>query len=154
LIKRTVIISALLLLALLAPQMLSSNSAQAATAGNCSGSSTMFLGIPTWYKYLPHHFNTATNECVIGEEDNNGGASLDVPKAIAPILLAIIEILLRVGTYLAVGIIIWGALQYQFSQGEPDRTKNARTTIINAVVGLVIAIFATAIVNLIGRNIF
>jgi hypothetical protein len=99
------------------------------------------LGIPTWYKYL-------------GGEIENGRCSVlfAFPNDIGAILLAVVEIVLRIGAYVAIAMIIWGGIQYQLSQGEPDKTKNARTTIINAIIGLVIAILATAIVNIVGRN--
>jgi len=38
------------------------------------------------------------------------------------------------------------------SRGEPENTKAARGTIVNALIGLVIAASATAIVNLIAGN--
>lgn len=52
----------------------------------------------------------------------------------------------------AVGFIIFGGFQYMLSQGEPERTKGARSTILNALIGLAISLSAVAIVNLIGRN--
>lgn len=129
-------------------------SALAASKDHCEDPSPIsFLSIPTWYKYLDPKFDDATQECKFTKPvDANG--NLIITQAIGPILLAVTEILLRVGTYLAIGVIVWGGIQYQISQGEPERTKNARSMIINAVVGLVIAIFATAIVNLVGRNVF
>ncbi|MES2971853.1 MAG: pilin [Patescibacteria group bacterium] len=140
---------------------------------NCNGNSGGFLGIPTWYKYLEPQYTPAqashpgdstanppvpatpgyAESCRVHFPKNEKGKE-DVTLAIGPILLAVTEILLRLGTYLAVAIIIWGGFQYQLSQGDPERTKNARTMILNSLIGLVIAISATAIVNLVGRNIF
>ncbi len=99
--------------------------------------------IPTWYKYLD------------SRTDDTGKCSLDgfvVPDDIGKVLLAIVEIILRVGALVAVGFVVYGGFQYILSQGEPDRTKNARTTIINALIGLVIATFATIIVNFVGSR--
>ena len=63
------------------------------------------------------------------------------------------EIILRIGSVVAIGFVIFGGFQYIISQGEPERIKNSRTTIINAIVGLVVTIFASAIVSLIGNAI-
>jgi hypothetical protein len=78
---------------------------------------------------------------------------ISIPESIIPILMAIFEILLYIGGVVAVVFVIYGGIQYIISQGEPDRIRGARTTIINALVGLVIVILSTAIVNLIARNI-
>lgn len=102
-----------------------------------------FLGLPTWYKYLDKAVDSA-GDCSIQFE-----LATDASK----ILLAVFEIILRIGGIVAVGFIIYGGFQYIISQGEPERTKGAKSTILNAVIGLAIAISATAIVNLIGRNI-
>lgn len=118
--------------------------AQAATmdGSNCTGQSNNFLAFPTWYKYLNPQWTGS--ECRI---------DIAIPESIIPILLAIFEILLRVAGIFAVIFVIYGGFQYLTSTGEPDKAKNARTTIINALVGMMIAIFSTAIINLIGQNI-
>lgn len=101
-----------------------------------------FLGFPTWYQYLE------------GEIDTSGKCSVvfDFPNDFGAILLAIFEIILRIGALAAVGFVIYGGFQYILSHGEPDRLKAARGTIINAIVGLVITLFATAFVNLIAGS--
>jgi hypothetical protein len=98
--------------------------------------------LPTWYKYLD------TVRTLDGKCDVN----FDVQKDIGRILLAVFEIILRVGALIAVGYVIYGGVQYILSQGEPDRIKNARTTILNALIGLVIATLATVIVNFVGSR--
>ncbi len=122
----------------------------AATQENCAAESGSFLGFPTWYKYLEP--NLVDNECKLTfpkDSDGNESVILAIPR----ILLAVFEIILRIAGLAAVGFIIFGGFQYLISQGEPDRTKGAKSTILNAVIGLAITISATAIVNLIGRNI-
>lgn len=47
----------------------------------------------------------------------------------------------------AVLMVIIGGIKYASSQGEPQSTAKAKNTIIYAVVGLVISIFAVAIVD-------
>jgi hypothetical protein len=127
-------------LAVLSPAPAGAVSAAYCNQANADNSS--FLGFPTWYKYL--------NPRIEG-----GGCKLDTgfPEVIPRIAFALFEILLRVAGIAAVMFIVYGGFQYLISTGEPDKAKNARTTIINAVIGLLIVIFSTVIVNLVANNI-
>lgn len=132
----------------LAPQF-----ASAATEEDCDASrpgSGSIPILPKWYKYIPHHFDGT--DCVL-QADTDGDGEADLDKVVPAVLLAVVEILLRIVGILAVIFVIYGGFQYLTSTGEPDKAKAGRTTIINALVGLMIAMLATAIVNLIGRNI-
>lgn len=124
---------------LMAPQP-----ALAATSANCTGEVGGFLDFPTWYKYLDYSFDSNTNSCNI----NN----FEFPRDIGKVLLAVVEILLRISGLIAVGFVIYGGIRYVLSLGNPENTKNARSTIINALIGLLIAASATAIVNLVAGN--
>jgi hypothetical protein len=93
--------------------------------------------LPTWHKYLEHD-----GKCQV--------TNFTFPDDLGAIILAIVEILLRIGTLAAVAFVIYGGFLYMTSQGEPDKAANARKTIINAVIGLVIAILATGVVSFIG----
>jgi ABC-type Fe3+ transport system permease subunit len=95
----------------------------------CQGGS--FLGFPHWYEYLP---------C------NGGAPGIRSINDIWLIVAAIIEIMLRIAGIVAVVLVIYGGIQYITSQGEPDKTTKARSTIINALTGLAIAILAASIV--------
>jgi len=68
------------------------------------------------------------------------------------IVLAVAEDLIRVAALVAVGYIMYGGIQYMTSGGSPDATKKAQNTIINSLIGLVIAILATSIVSFIGHQ--
>lgn len=59
----------------------------------------------------------------------------------------IINVLLYVIGSIAVIMIVIGGLRYVLSGGDSSSTKGAKDTILYAVVGLVVAIFAYAIVN-------
>lgn len=109
------------------------NSLLTTFAARCDGS---FL-LPTWHKYLDHD-----SECRISE--------FSFPADLSSVAVGIVDILLRVGALVAVAYVIYGGFQYLTSQGEPDKAANARKTIINAVVGLVIAMIATGAVSFIG----
>jgi len=102
-----------------------------------AGSSGGFFGFPTWYKHLE------------GTRDIAGKCSVVFagPEDIGKILLAVVEILLRIAALVAVGFVIYGGFQYILSQGEPDRARAARGTIINSLIGVVIALIATAVVT-------
>lgn len=101
-----------------------------------------FLGLVPWYKYL-----TLENDCSV-RKFTVLGANSDIPL----VLLALVDNLLRVAGLVAVMFIIYGGVLYVTSQGSPDQTAKAQSTIINALVGLVIAITAIVFVGFIGRR--
>jgi hypothetical protein len=101
-----------------------------------------FFGLPTWYKYLP---GETTTESLTGLESCT-------PKLtnIADVWLigaAILDILLRLAAMLAVFYIVFAGVKYIQSQGQPDQTKKAKDALVNAIVGLVIAVAATVLVS-------
>jgi SNF family Na+-dependent transporter len=119
--------------------------ASAATEAQCSGSGNTFLGFPTWYKYLDHSWEGGDLGCDIR-------FSVTSTRDIGRVMLAIFEIVLRIAGIVTVVFIVYGGFQYLIARGEADRAKAARTTIMNALIGLVIALFASAAVNLIAGN--
>jgi hypothetical protein len=125
---------------LVTPMAMLGGTALAQSAGaSCQEPATSFFGLPTWYKYLSFS----------GDCDIEFDMQQDIPK----VALALFEIILRLGGLVAVGFVIYGGFQYILSQGEPDRLKGARGTIINALIGLAITISATVIVNLVAGSI-
>ena len=54
----------------------------------------------------------------------------------------------------AMGYTIFGGFKYMTSQGEPDATKKAQGTVTNALIGLAIAMLATAIVGFVGGKLW
>jgi len=109
-------------------------------AASCQ-SNPLFTVIPTWYEFLPS--NNVNGVCT---------PSLVNLADIWLILLAIIEILLRVAALLAVFFVIYGGVLYATSQGSPEQTGKAKSTLINALIGLALAITAGAIVAFIGEQ--
>ena len=99
-------------------------------------SSSNFLSFPTWYKYLPQESVAGKCSPVMNE----------LGDAI-PILVAVVEILLRIVGLASVGYVIYGSIRYILSQGQPEATKNARQTIINAIIGVAISIIAAGAVS-------
>lgn len=106
---------------------------------------TSKFGIPTWYKYLDAQ--EINGDCRLLVD-----ANLTDLDSLLGIGLAAVEILLFFAGIIAVGFIIYGGFRYMISQGEPENTKIAKDSVLNAVIGLIIAILATGIVRFIGSN--
>lgn len=116
-----------------------------ARASACSltpGGSITFLKFPTWYQYLQ-------GEDIAGKCTPIVNAESDI----LPIVVAIVEILLRIIGLAAVVYVVYGGFKYVTSQGQPDATAQARHTIQNALIGLVISMIASLAVSFIGRSI-
>ena len=111
----------------------------AATANACTPTGGSFLGLPTWYHFLP------------GVIDANGHCTptLNSLSDIWLVVAAITEILLRIAALVAIIMVVVGGVQFITSQGDPNQTKQARGTIINALIGLLLAIAAATIVTFI-----
>lgn len=99
-----------------------------------------FLGFPVWYRGL----TASDTDCTI-ESPNNAGLG----HFILHIALNVIEMGMILVGYLAVFFIIFGGFQYLTSQGESANITKAKTTITNAIIGLVIALIAVGIINFI-----
>jgi hypothetical protein len=125
-----------------------------ADATSCA-KSTSFLGLETWYAYFPASWfgvtgaNGKVYNCDINNNfqflSQNGGGS-----GLLLIALAIVDDLIRIAALVAVGYVIYGGFKYMTSGGSPDGTKQAQNTIINALIGVVIAILAASIVSFVG----
>jgi len=120
---------------------------QFADAASCSKS---FMGLKTWFAYFPASWfgGGGYGACDINKNfqllPTNGQSGLLL------IGLAIADDLLRIAALVAVGYVIYGGIQYETSNGDPNATKTAQQTIINALIGLVLAILAASIVGFVG----
>lgn len=111
------------------------------------------LGLPTWYEYLNVAKDSTGSGCsVVGPPGNSSNPNVDWSIAIGYIALAILEILLRLASLIAVGYVIYGGFRFITSQGEPENAKAARETVQNAVIGLVIAVIAATVVNFVASR--
>lgn len=104
--------------------------------------SDRLLTLPTWYRGVSE---TVGDDCNIKDPNAVGGLSAFIWK----IVLNVIEIMMQLVGFFAVGFIISGGFKYITSTGTADDIVKARKTITNAVVGLVISIFSVAIVNVV-----
>ncbi len=99
------------------------------------------FGIPTWYKYL--------------QKENIGGRcspKISSAQDTLPIGLAVLEMLLRLGGLVAVVFVVVGGVKYVISQGEGEAIAKAKSTITNAIVGLVLVMIAVPIISFMGKK--
>jgi hypothetical protein len=112
----------------------------------CSNESQSFLSFPKWYKYLSASYDEERHVCELSPD-------FEQPSTYTGIAFALLEILLRIAGLVAVVFVIVGGFTFVTSDGQPERAKNARWTIFNALIGLGIVLSATVIVNFIGKRI-
>lgn len=141
-----------------------SQTASAAPSGSsrvCE--SNTFFGLVPWYKYLKPEFNArdvrvndgdpCTLDCfnILPVPAGNacGVKHSDIPF----VLLAVVDNLLRIAGIAAVIFVIVGAVKYVSSQGNPESVAGAQRTIVNALVGLVVALVAIAFVSFVGGRV-
>ncbi len=99
------------------------------------------LGIPTWYRGL-----TTGPDCAI---EMPSGGSTELSGFIWKLVLNIVEMALVLVVYIAVGFILYGGFLFLTGGSNSGTVEKARKTILNAVIGLVIAMAAIALTNLI-----
>ena len=125
-----------------------------------------FFGLVPWYQYMNKEFTdpyarTITprpndicqvkcfNVFIESAPNDCGQTASDIPA----VLLAIVDDLLRIAALVAIGFVIYGAFQYTASQGNPEVTSQAQSTIINALIGVAIALIAVTAVSFIGDKV-
>lgn len=114
-----------------------------------------FLGIQPWFIYLPDAAFVDKNGVVTCNVDNFelfGKTGSGQGSYLLNVGLAVLDALIRIAGLIAVAFVIVGGAKYITSQGEPDKASQARGAIINALIGLVIAIVAAALVSFIGNR--
>jgi len=125
---------------------------------------TAFLGLAPWYQYLTVVKVKSQNGaqgftckvCFSVFAESNGdpdctGANAN-KSGLLLVGLAIVDDLLRIAGLVAVGYIIYAAINFITSQGNPEDAAKARGTAINALIGLVIALVAIAFVSFAGAK--
>lgn len=120
-----------------------------AGSGACNRDALLFGIFPKWYRYLP-----VKNEspCELGFSGETTSPN-DRLKMVGLVIMAVLEMLTKAAGILAVAWVIMGGIKYIMSQGEPEQLNSAKSTILNAIVGLVITIFATGIVMLVANRV-
>jgi hypothetical protein len=104
-----------------------------------------FLSFPKWNRGL---------ECKnVGEKTEHVDMdNTDIPTFIWTVVLNGLDILLRIAGILAVVLIIVNGYQYLTSAGSSDKISKAKTGLLQAIVGLSIALLSSTIIYfIIGR---
>jgi len=103
------------------------------------------LGIPPWYRgmtVLETNPATGEDECVI---ESSG----DIENFVLRLGLNIVEMAIVITGYIAFFFLLYGGFQFLTGGSNPGQTEKARATMLNAVIGLAIALGAVAITNLV-----
>ncbi len=113
-----------------------------AQAGGATCKNNSFFGLPSWHKYLP----------VTGESGNPCAKKLASLNDVWLIVLALTDLLFRIAIIVAIAFVIIGGIKFVTSQGNPDKTSQAKNTVVDALIGLVIAVIAAAVVGFIAAR--
>lgn len=100
-----------------------------------------FFFLPPWWNYLQ------TTDTKLG-----CNIAFTPPGDIWLVGLAILDMLLRLAGFVAVISIIIAGVSHIFSGGNPEKAASARKRLYNSLIGLAIALIATALVTFIGRS--
>lgn len=95
------------------------------------------LTFPTWYR---------------GVTEGGCRVMIDNLNDFWKIGLNLVEILIQFAGYVAAGYIMWGGFKYIKSQGNGAAVGEAKMVIINAIVGLGLAIMAASLVEYVARR--
>jgi hypothetical protein len=111
----------------------------------------LFFGLVPWYHYLKVQSVTdpltKRAYCDIPNFTLLGGHS-----DLLLVLLAVVDDLLRIAGVVAVAYVIYAGIKYIMSQGSPDETAKAQSTLVNALLGLALALVAVALVSYLGTH--
>lgn len=101
-----------------------------------------FFFLPSWWEFLPNQ--PTPPACTV---------NFSFPGDIWSVGLAILDMLLRLGGFLAVISIIIAGIQYITALGNPEKGASARKRLTNSLIGLGIILIASATVGFIGNKI-
>ncbi len=125
---------------------LAATQSNTASAAACQGAS--IVGIPAWYDNLCGP-DGKTPQSPKAFANQNQGDTTGIGKFVTIIAMNIVTILLYVVGYISLAFVIWGGFKYIISGDSSNGTSAAKTTILNAIIGLIISIMAIAIVKFI-----
>ena len=100
---------------------------------------TSFLGFPAWFRGL------TDRNCNIKSPKKTDGLT----RFIWRIALNVLQIVVVAVIYLSSFYFLWGGWLFIISRGKPEGAAKARLTLIQAVIGLVVAVSAFAIIEFI-----
>lgn len=136
--------SILIIFAMFAPLFLIASPASA--AGAC-GPGDGALSLPTWYKYVPLKADCSINKDSPKIKNQEG-------RLVILILMGVFDIVLFLAGFIAVIMVIYAGFRFLTSAGEPQKIAAARTTLLNAIIGLAIAILGSRAIAFIAGTFF
>jgi hypothetical protein len=137
---KTILVAGMFIFAVASPVMaLATPQTASAAVTNCEA---RVLGIPPWYRGLTNN-NPPT--CDLKSPDDVGGIGTFIWR----IVLNGVEMAIVIVAYIAVFFLLYGGFLYLTGGALPGQIEKARKTITNAVIGLVIAMAAIALNNLV-----
>lgn len=114
-------------------------SARVAAADDFKTCDGMLLGI-----FRPWYMGLATGaKCEIKVPPSSDGSGLT--KFVWTIVFNILSDLFAAVGILAIGFLIYGGYLYVLARGDPGKVAKGKRTVMSAVIGLVIAVLASAI---------
>lgn len=119
-----------------------------AVGDKCTIPSHNFLFLPPWWEYLGGKIDSI-GECSPSLADASGKVQLSNVWLVG---LAVLDMLLRIAGFAAVISIIIAGFEHQFAMGDAQKAAAARRRIYNSLIGLAIALIATAAVTFIGNQ--
>lgn len=103
----------------------------------CNIGKDHFLGLRAWYDGLEREGDTCTIKSPSGDAE--------VRKYVWTIILNVVSMILGVVGYLAIGLVMYGGIQFMLGQGDPNKIAKGKKTITNSVIGLAIVMSASII---------
>ena len=133
--KRSVIMMALVLFGAVGMATIPTASVSAA---DCGGN---ILTLKPWYDGL------TDDSCNIQSPTSDTMSSF-----IWHIALNIVDDILQIAGYVAFGFVVFGGFLYMTSTGQPEKATRARKTITYGLIGVVVAMSAVLLVNVIAST--
>ena len=117
----------------------------AMAATDCDKKGMILTLKPWYYKLTNTDCSIKTPADMSTGSENNG-----MQQFITRIILTVVEDLLQIVAYATVAFIIYGGFLYMTSSGAPDKAARGQKTVLNAAIGLFIAIASIGLVNFVG----
>lgn len=111
----------------------------AADGDSCGGDGSAFFSLKPWYAGL------LDDNCEVKGPEKGDGEGF--AKFVWSIVLNILYDLSVIVGYLTIIMVAFGGYLYMFSSGMPDRAEKGKKTLVAAVIGLLIAMLASVILN-------
>lgn len=109
--------------------------------GTCKANG--FFGLVPWYDGLPGDCSNIEAPTTTDQNDPGGEIAKFVWRIVANV---VIDLFVVVG-YLAIGFIMYGGYMFMISNGDVGKATKGRKILMNAIIGLVIAILANVIIR-------